>query len=231
MRFFPRLLATLGFGLLALSAAASASASPASPQNGRDYRTLDPAQQTAPGSKVEVTEFFWYSCPHCAAFEPDLEAWVKKQGDKITFKRVPIAFRDSFIPQQKLYYTLEAMGKVGELHQKVFNAIHVQRQRIDTDAEIADYIAKQGIDRQKFLDLYNSFGVQTKARQATQLQNAYKVDGVPMVAIDGRYLTSPSIVGASIGNQPEAVLQSSTMQVMDFLVAKAAKERAPAAKK
>ena len=84
---------------------------------------------------------------------------------------------------------------------------------------------------QKFLDLYNSFGVQTKVRQAAQLQAAYKVDGVPLLAVEGRYLTSPSIVGASIGNKPEAVLQAATLQVMDFLVAKAARERAPAAPK
>ena len=225
MRLFSRLLASLGFGLVALSAAAS----PASPQNGLDYRTLEQPQQTAAGNKVEVTEFFWYSCPHCNAFEPDLEAWVKKQGDKINFKRVPIAFRDSFIPQQKLYYTLEALGQVDELHKKVFHAIHVERQRLDTDNEIADFIGKQGVDKKKFLDMYNSFAVQTKVRQATQMQNAYQVDGVPLVAVDGRYLTSPSIVGASIGNRPEPVLQSSTLQVMDFLVAKAAKERAPAA--
>lgn len=224
MRIFSRLLAAVGFGLVALSAAAS----PANPQSGLDYRTLDQPQQTAPGNKVEVIEFFWYSCPHCFAFEPDLEAWVKKQGDKINFKRVPIAFRDSFIPQQKLYYTLEALGKVDELHKKVFDAIHVQRQRIDTDAEIADFIAKQGIDKKKFLDMYNSFAVQTKVRQATQLQSAYQVDGVPLVAVDGRYLTSPSIVGASIGNKPEAELHTATLQVMDFLVAKAAKERTPA---
>ncbi|HTN65393.1 MAG TPA: thiol:disulfide interchange protein DsbA/DsbL [Burkholderiaceae bacterium] len=225
MRLFPRLLASLGFALVALSAAAS----PASPQNGQDYRTLEQPQQTAPGNKVEVTEFFWYNCPHCNAFEPALEDWVKKQGDKIVFKRVPIAFRDSFIPQQKLYYTLEALGQVDELHKKVFYAIHVERQRLDTDNEIADFIGKQGVDKKKFLDMYNSFAVQTKVRQATQLQAAYQVDGVPLVAINGRYLTSPSIVGASIGNRPEAVLQSSTLQVMDFLVAKAAKERAPVA--
>lgn len=225
MRLFPRLLASLGFSLVALSAAAS----PASPQSGLDYRTLDQPQQTAAGNKVDVTEFFWYSCPHCNAFEPDLEAWVKKQGDKINFKRVPIAFRDSFIPQQKLYYTLEALGQVDQLHKKVFHAIHVERQRLDTDNEIADFIGKQGVDKKKFLDMYNSFAVQTKVRQATQMQNAYQVDGVPLVAVDGRYLTSPSIVGASIGNRPEPVLQSSTLQVMDFLVAKAAKDRAPAA--
>jgi len=221
MRILSKLLAAASFSLLALSAAAS----PASPQDGVDYRTLDVPQQTAAGNKVEVTEFFWYSCPHCFAFEPELQSWIKKQGDKIVFKRVPIAFRDTFIPQQKLYYTLEALGMVDQLHGKVFHAIHVDRQRLDTDADIADFIARQGVDKKKFTDMYNSFAVQTKVRQAAQTQNAYKVDGVPLVAIAGRWLTSPSIVGASLGNKPEPILQASTLQVMDFLVSKAAQEK------
>jgi thiol:disulfide interchange protein DsbA len=221
MRFIQQLLVALSLGFVAMTAGAS----PANPVNGVDYRTLDKPQQTDSGKKVEVTEFFWYACPHCYAFEPALEDWVRKQGDNIVFKRVPIAFRESFIPQQRLYYTLEAMGKTEELHKKVFDAIHVQRQSLDTDAAIADFIEKQGIDRKKFLDVYNSFSVQTKVRRAAQLQEAYNVDGVPLVAIDGRYLTSPSIAGASLGRQPESALQSAALQVMDWLVARAGKDR------
>jgi thiol:disulfide interchange protein DsbA len=221
MHLIQKFLIALGIGL----AAVTAGASPSNPVNGVDYRTLDKAQETESGKKIEVTEFFWYACPHCNAFEPGLEEWVKKQGDNIAFKRIPIAFRESFVPQQKLYYTLEAMGKVEEVHKKVFQAIHNGRQALDTDAAIADFIEKQGIDKKKFLDLYNSFGVQTKVRRATQLQGAYKIDGVPMIAIDGRYLTSPSIVGASIGKQSEIALQSAAFQVMDWLVAKARKEQ------
>lgn len=226
MRFLQQALAAFCLSLVAVAA----SAAPANPQNGVDYRTLDKPQQTDSGNKVEITEFFWYSCPHCNAFEPDLEQWVKKQGSDIVFKRVPIAFRDSFVPQQKLYYTLEAMGKVDELHKKVFNAIHAERRPLDTEAQITDWIVTQGIDKKKFLDLYNSFGVQSKARRATQLQTAYQVDGVPLVAVDGRFLTSPSIVGKSMGSQPEPVLHKATLQVMDWLVAKAAKEKAAAPK-
>jgi thiol:disulfide interchange protein DsbA len=224
MRFLQHVLAALSFTLVA----ATAGAAPANPQNGVDYRTLDKAQQTDSGNKVEVTEFFWYSCPHCFAFEPSLMEWVKKQGDKIVFKRVPIAFRESFLPEQKLFYTLEAMGKVDELHKKVFHAIHIERQRLDNDAAITSFMVKQGIDKDKFLEVYNSFGVQAKARRATQLQNAYRIDGVPMVAVDGRFLTAPSIVGASIGNQPEPALHAATLQVVDALVARAAKEKTPA---
>lgn len=224
MRLLSQLLATLGFGLVALSAAAIT----ANPQVGPDYRLLNPAQQTIAGNKVEVIEFFWYDCPHCNAFEPSLEAWVKKQGDKIVFKRVPVAFRDSFVPQQKLYYSLEAMGKIDPLHKKVFDTIHQQRQPLSTDKTIADFIAKQGVDSKKFADLYNSFAVQTKVRQATQMTQAYQVDGVPMIAIDGRYVTSPSIAGAALRNQPESASEEAALKVMDFLVAKAAKERSVA---
>lgn len=222
MRLFRHVLAAVSFGLLAVSA----SASPASPQNGTDYRTLEQAQPTDSGKKIEVTEFMWYSCPHCAAFDPALTAWIKKQGDRIVFRQVPVAFRDSFLPQQKLYYALEAMGKSAEMNPKIFQAIHVDRQRVDTDKTILEFIEKQSIDKQKFLDLYNSFGVLTKARRAGQLQEAYKIDGVPTVAVDGRYLTSPSIVGASLANQPESMQQAAALQVMDYLVTKALAEKA-----
>jgi thiol:disulfide interchange protein DsbA len=207
--------------------AATAHASPQAPVNGSDYKTLEKAQPTEAAGKVEVTEFFWYSCPHCSALEPALMEWVKKQGNAISFKRVPVAFRPSFVPQQKLYYTLEAMNRLGDLHLKVFHAIHGERKALDTDAAIADYIAAQGVDKAKFLEVYNSFGVQTKAKRAAALQEGYKIDGVPTLAIDGRYMTSPSIVGAAMGGrQPEAALHEAALQVASFLVDKAAKEQA-----
>ena len=217
MRFLQHLLAALSLTLVTIGA----SASPDNPQNGVDYRTLDKPQQTDSGKKVEVTEFFWYSCPHCFALEHDLVAWLKKQGDTVNFKRVPAAFRDSMIPQQKLYYALEAMGKVDELHQKVFNAIHLEKRRLDTDADITDFVVKNGLDKQKFLDAYNSFGVQSKVKRATQMMQPYQVDGVPLLAVDGKYLTSPGTISASIGNKPEPVLHQATFQVMDWLVKKA----------
>lgn len=217
MRFLQHVLAAISLSLVAFGAGAS----PSNPQEGVDYQVLSKPQQTDSGKKVEVTEFFWYSCPHCYALEPDLVAWVKKQGDNIVFKRVPVAFRDSMVPQQKLYYTLEAMGKLDELHQKVFNNIHAQRKRTDSDAQILDFVVSQGIDKQKFLDVYNSFGVQAKAKRATQLMQAYGIDGVPTIAVDGRYITAPSIVAAGLPNSSEAALNTATVQVLDHLVAKA----------
>lgn len=224
MRFFARMFAAFSFGLIAIGAGAS----PSAPVSGVDYRTLDKPQSTDSGKKVEVTEFFWYACPHCHAFEPALNDWVRKQGDAILFKRVPIVFGETpsqqqrFVPQQKLYYTLEAMGLLEQLHLTVFKAIHVGRQPLDNDAAITDFVEKQGVDKKKFIDLYNSFGVQTKVRRAAQLQQAYQIDGVPIVAIGGRYLTSPSIVVVGMGRQSELALQSGALQVMSWLVEKTA---------
>lgn len=164
------------------------------PQPGTDYMVLDPrAAVEAPAGKVEVVEFFWYSCPHCNAFEPTLAAWLKKLPKDVAFRRVPVAFNDSFAPQQRLYYTLEAMGLVDTLHVKVFAAIHAEKINLTRGEQIAEWIAKQGVDKAKFMEQFNSFTVVSKVSRATQLQNAYKVEGVPALGVAGRFYTDGSI--------------------------------------
>ena len=169
----------------------------------------------SPAGKIEVIEFFWYSCPHCNAFEPKLVNWIKKLPADVSIRRVPVAFRDSFVPQQRLFYTLEAMGKLDELHSKVFQTIHGDKQEIDKEATILAWAEKNGLDKAKFIELYNSFSVQTKARRATQLQDAYKVQGVPAIGIAGRFYTD----GTLAGNMDRA------LQVTDYLVAELRKGR------
>ena len=191
-RDFSQSLLLAGAGALGLPAVAQAQARPF--REGTDYLKLGrPAPVDAPAGKIEVIEFFWYSCPHCNRFEPAFEAWTKRQPDDVVVKRVPVGFRDDFVPQQRLFYALEALGKLPELHAKVFHAIHVDRQRLNTQESIADWMAKQGVDRAKFLEVYNAFGVAGKARRATQLQDAYQVDGVPALGIAGRFYTDGSL--------------------------------------
>lgn len=221
MRLFQNLLVALSLGLLSFGSSASL----ASPQNKVDFRMLDKPQQTMAGKKVEVIEFFSYACEHCNAFDPALTAWVKKQGDKIAFKRVPIAFRDFMVPQQKLFYALEVMGKLDDLHHKVFHAIHVQKQQLNSDSAVTEFAVGNGLDKQKFVDAYQSFGVQSKAARATQMQQAYQVNSVPMIAIDGRYLSSPGILAESMGNRPVSVLHTAAFQVMDWLVEQSSKAK------
>jgi thiol:disulfide interchange protein DsbA len=203
-------------GMAALGLPQALLAQGVKPQPGKDYVPLDKrAAVDAPAGKVEVIEFFWYSCPHCNAFEPRFEAWMKKQPADVAVKRVPVAFRDDFVPQQRLYYTLEAMGKVDELHAKVFHAIHADHEQLNREEPILAWAGKQGLDQGKFKELYNSFSVASKARRASQLQDAYKVQGVPALGIAGRYYTD----GDLAGNIDRALL------VTDYLVAETRKAR------
>lgn len=183
---------------------------------GKEYQPIDKrAPVEAPQGKVEVVEFFWYACPHCNAFEPKLEAWVKKIPSDVAFRRVPVAFRDDMVPQQRLFYALEAMGKLEEVHRKVFHAIHVEKQALNREDLITAWVEKQGVDKAKFAELYNSFAISTKARKATQLQDAYRIEGVPSLGVAGRYLTS----GDMAGTVDNALL------VTDYLIAEARKAR------
>ena len=173
---------------------AMAQAQPKKPEAGTDYYVLDKrAPVEAPAGKIEVVEFFWYNCPHCNQFEPTLEAWVKNVAKDVSVRRVPVGFRDDFVPQQRLFYALEAMGLLEKMHVKVFTAIHGEKLVLNKSDVIADWVAKQGVDKAKFLEQYNSFSVSTKATKATQLQNTYKVEGVPALGIAGRFYTDSTL--------------------------------------
>ncbi len=218
---------SLRFALVAASLIAStAFASPTDPKNGVEYVTLSAPQPVQNvGKKVEVIEFFMYHCPHCNALEPQLEQWVKKQGNAINFRRIHMPATGVNDPEAHLHLTLEAMGKSEEMQPKVFKAMHVDRIRLTSDPVIIDWVGKNGIDRTKFLDVWNSFGVMTKLRRAPQVMNNYKIDGVPTLVIDGKYQTSPATVEASVHAATEPQLFAATLQVADALVAKAAKTK------
>ena len=177
-------------GLIALQAPAMALAQFKKPIAGTDYQVLDArAPVEAPAGKIEVVEFFWYNCPHCNAFEPTLSDWVKKLPKDVAFRRTPVAFNDTFVPQQKLFYTLEAMGLLDKLHAKVFAAIHVEKLNLSKGEAIVEWVGKNGVDQAKFLKEYNSFGVVTKSQKGSQLQSAYKVEGVPAMGVAGQFYT------------------------------------------
>lgn len=196
------------------------------------YKVLASAQLADVGDKVEVLEFFAYFCSHCKAMDPGLTEWAKQNAGKIVFKRVPVAFRENMAVQQRMYFALETMGKVEEIHSKIFHAVQVEHESLGTDQEIFDFIAHQGIDQQKFKEMYESFGIQSKARNAALLQKAYQIDGVPMVAVDGRFMTSASLAIHRPGvEQTVEGAYRATLDVMSDLVEKVRKERTSAAKK
>ena len=205
---------TMRVWMAALTLAALLGATPAgaaAPVSGRDFLTLPVAQPVSPAGKVVVTEFFWYDCPHCAEFEPTLEAWARKLPAGVVLERVPVMWGARFVPQQRLYYALLALGKVDALQARVFAAIHQQGIKLETPEQMADWLQKQGVPRQQFLNAYNSFSVQMQARRAAELTTAYQIQGVPSLAVQGRYVASADLPGTP---SMEGVLR-----VVDALIA------------
>ncbi|QDQ86180.1 thiol:disulfide interchange protein DsbA/DsbL [Alcaligenaceae bacterium SJ-26] len=184
---FQRLISTfaLAGAAMLLPAAAQAQSTP--------YVTLERPHQTDSGDKIEVLEFFSYTCGHCAALAPLLDTWTKNQPDDVAVVHVPIAFNAGMRPLQQLYYTLEAMGRT-DLHLGVFRAIHEQRTRMFDEAGITKWATETaGLDPKVFADTYNSFGVHSRMQRANQLAESYAIDSTPQVVVDGRFLTSPAL--------------------------------------
>lgn len=185
------------------------------PQAGTDYVVLESPQPTDSGGKIEVLEFFQYSCPHCFAFTPDLEAWRKHLGHDVAYGRVPVAFDPSRQVHSQLYYALQALNRLDDMHDKVFQAIHLEHRMLLDPNEIADFMAAHGIDRAQWLATFNSFTVMSQANRALQIWNAYKIDGTPTMACAGRYLTSPAMTRSRKG----------CLAVLDYLIEKTRRER------
>jgi len=168
------------------------------------YTELKPAVGTeAPAGKVEVLEFFWYGCIHCYNLEPALETWLKTLPAHAQFRRVPAVFSERWAYDAAIYYTFEALGVLDKLHRPFFDAIHRDRLRTDNQQALAEWLQKNGVDPKKFSDTMKSFGVQSKTKRAIQLTSAYKIDGTPAMAVNGRYTVS-----AEQGGSREGMLES-----------------------
>ncbi len=188
----------LAFGLATLMLCATAAAQ-SKPVEGKDYLTLNPPQTVEANGKVDVIEFFWYRCPHCYNLEPVLEAWVKKLPRDVQFRRVPAIFNDEWALDARVFYTLEAIGDLARVHTRLMDAIHQQGgTRLKGDAYlkwVAEWLGKNGVDLAKYDAALRSFTVETRLKRAMQITQAYKIDGVPALSVQGRWLVSASQVG------------------------------------
>ena len=187
----------------------------AKPDAGIDYKEVTPAQPVESGSKIEVLEFFWYGCPHCYAFEPSLNAWTKKLPSDVVFRRVHAQFTPQWVQHAKLFYTLDALGEVERLHRKCFDTIHGERRDLVKDSDMLEWASQNGIDKAKFSDAFKSFGVAGKLQRAKQVVTNYKIDGVPTLAVNGKFITSPSIASG----------QEKALAVMDYLISEERKAK------
>lgn len=178
---------------------------------GQHYAELSQPQAVDDEKKIEVRELFWYGCSHCFNLEPALNAWLNKKPKDVAFVRMPAVLRKDWAPHARVFYTFEALGITEQLHGKLFDAIHLDKQRLNDANAFADFAVKNGIDRQKFLGAYKSFGVDNAFRKAQIIGRNYEADGVPTIIVAGRYRSTASMAGS----------HEQLMQVVDFLVNKA----------
>ena len=196
-----------------LGAAVTVSMSSFAQSAGKDYTPISPVQPTEDGAKIEVLEFFSYGCPHCSDFNPILHAWAGKLPADVVIKKVPVTFgRAAWGNVAKLYYTLEITGDLNRLEADVFKAIHQERANLFDEKTLTEWVVKKGVDQKKFTETFSSFGVMSKVKRADQMAQAYKIQGVPALAVEGKYL-----VGGKDFNE--------ALAITDKLIAKARSEK------
>jgi len=177
-----------------------------------------------------VIEFFSYACPHYAEFEPDLQAWIKRKPKDVEYRAVPMVFRQEWRAPAKLFFTLEAMGLLDKYHAKVYDAIHKERKELFTDAGAKEWAKSVGIDSTKFNEVYDSFGIDAKLQRAAAIGKEYGVQFTPALAVNGKFLTGPSMVTSPPGGGPNSRLDYPRFfSVLDQLIDMARGK--PAAKK
>jgi thiol:disulfide interchange protein DsbA len=203
-RLFSRIAAVLAFAALGAWA-----------QAGPPYAKLDQPQPTEGNGKIEVTEFFWYGCPHCYAMEPAVNAWLKAKPADVEFRRIPAFPSESWGEMAKMFYTLEAMGKMPEFHDKVFDAVHKDHVNMLSKSKREEWLKANGIDVAKYEEVEKSFSVVSKLARARQLTQAYKVDSVPRFFVGGKYYTSGEQAG---GNEK-------IFPTIDLMIAQVRKEK------
>jgi thiol:disulfide interchange protein DsbA len=193
-------------------------------EEGKHYTLITPEQPAPLEGKVEVLEAFWFGCPHCYEFEPFVERWLAAKAPDVEFVRLPVSFRESWMVHAKAYYAAEALGVKDKISKPLFDAMHKEKRKLDDEASLADFFAEQGVDKQKFIDAYNSFGVNGKVQQAMKLVEKFGIDGVPAVIVNRKYKTSGNLAGN----------YENLLKIVDFLVNKerggTVVEAAPAAK-
>jgi thiol:disulfide interchange protein DsbA len=186
---------TAALALLVAPLVAHSAASPLKYQEHDAYERIVPPQPTANPGKVEVVEVFWYGCPHCFRFQPYIQRWLLTKPDYIDYVRLPAILNESWAIHARAYYAAEALGVLEKTHEALFDAIHVKKQRLDTEEALADFYAQYGVDKKQFKNAFNSFAVNTKVARARELTRRYGIDGTPSVVVNGKYRTGPGMTG------------------------------------
>jgi thiol:disulfide interchange protein DsbA len=178
---------------------------------GIEYKTVSPRVDNQIDDKqTEVVELFWYGCPHCFHFEPELLNWLKHKPKNVNFVRIPAVFNPGWRLHAQAFYTAKVLGVLDKIHEPLFNAIHLKGKRMASADELADFFAEHGVKKKDFFAAFNSFAVDADVRRAEDLTQRYGIDGVPSLIVDGKYRTSASLAGSN----------EKMLEVVNYLIAK-----------
>lgn len=184
---------------------------------GKHYQVLSTPVKTVDPNKIEVAEVFWYGCGHCFHFEPAIQKWKKTLADDVVFVPVPAMWRKNPMEAHaKVLYTAKALGVLDKIHEPFFKALNVERKRLGSEKELADWFAGYGIDKDKFSKAFNSFGVVSQVNQANAKVRGYKIQGTPEIIVNGTYRISGRMAGS----------QEDMLKVAEFLIDKIRAKRA-----
>lgn len=201
--------------LAALALCAVSFGSPAANyEEGRHYTEFVFPQEVETGDRIEVREFFWYGCPHCASLEPVLDQWLKRKPKNAEFVRTP-GTAPRWLLHAQMFYAAESLALTPTLHPAFFKAMHAQNRPLADEASVLKFVAEQGVEPAKFKEALHSFGVRVKLEKAKRSNEIYTINSVPAIVVDGRYLTSPSMAGG----------EAEALKVVDYLIRKAATAR------
>jgi thiol:disulfide interchange protein DsbA len=182
-------------------------------REGTHYQRLLTPAPTSTGDKIEVVEVFWYGCSHCYHLEPTVETWLAHKPEKVEFMRVPAVFGRNWEPHARAFYTAQVLGVLPKIHKPLYDAIHASKRPLSNEAQLAEFFAEQGVDKELFVKTYQSFDVETRLRRSQQLVQKYGIDGVPAVIVNGKYLTNGSLAGSP----------SKIFEIVDYLLSKESK--------
>ena len=179
-------------------------------QAGTDYDLITPAQRTSDPSKVEVVEFFAYSCGHCYNFEPLIAQWKPGLGADVAFQPSPAVWNAAMEPHAKAFYAAQALGVLDKMHGALFAAMHVDRKRLSSEDEIRQLFVLNGVSAADFDKAYSSFGISSQVRQAVARAKGARITGTPEITVAGKYRVSTRKAGS----------QANMLKIASFLIAK-----------
>lgn len=169
----------------------------AEPAEGVQYKLLKPAQPTnVPAGKVEVVEVFWYACGHCYLIEPRVASWNEKgRAPYVELIKMPATWNALLKTHARAFYTVELLGKPA-LHGEIFREINVRGNKLDTTDKLEAFFVSKGVSKEDFEKAYKSFAVESKVRQAEDLNKRYRITSTPTFIVNGKYVTDAGMNGS-----------------------------------